>query len=71
VGLIAPYLTGVADRTTLHRALNARICFRSAVIRRSHERNLGAVIEFKERAGLRRYGATAVIACGVVAIRLW
>jgi len=43
----------------------------AALFRRSHERNLGAVIEFKERAGLRRYGATAVIACGVVAIRLW
>jgi uncharacterized membrane protein len=30
-----------------------------------------AVIIFKERAGLRRYGATALIACGAAAIRLW
>jgi uncharacterized membrane protein len=29
-----------------------------------------AVIIFKERAGLRRYGATALIACGAAAIRL-
>jgi uncharacterized membrane protein len=30
-----------------------------------------AVIVFKERAGLRRCAATALIACGAVAIRLW
>jgi uncharacterized membrane protein len=30
-----------------------------------------AVIVFKERAGLRRYGATTLIACGAVAIRIW
>jgi uncharacterized membrane protein len=29
-----------------------------------------AVVVFKERAGLRRYAATALIACGAVAIRL-
>jgi uncharacterized membrane protein len=30
-----------------------------------------AVVVFKERAGLRRYAATALIACGAVVIRLW
>ena len=30
-----------------------------------------AVLVFKERVGLRRFGATAVIACGAVAIRVW
>jgi drug/metabolite transporter (DMT)-like permease len=30
-----------------------------------------AVIVFKERAGLRRYGATVLIACGAAAIRIW
>jgi uncharacterized membrane protein len=30
-----------------------------------------AIIVFKERAGLRRYAATALIACGAAAIRLW
>jgi len=30
-----------------------------------------AVLVFKERVGLRRLGATVVIACGAVAIRVW
>jgi drug/metabolite transporter (DMT)-like permease len=30
-----------------------------------------AVIVFKERVGLRRYGATVLIACGAAAIRIW
>jgi uncharacterized membrane protein len=30
-----------------------------------------AVLVFKERVGLRRYAATALITCGAVAIRLW
>ena len=30
-----------------------------------------AVLVFKERAGLRRYAATALIACGAAAIRIW
>jgi uncharacterized membrane protein len=30
-----------------------------------------AVVFFKERAGLRRCGATGLIACGAIAIRLW
>jgi uncharacterized membrane protein len=30
-----------------------------------------AVVIFKERGGARRYAATALIACGAVAVRLW